>query len=125
MKYVMISLLAAASTAVAYDFSALQQAVTNNPQVQQAVGAQVMKNAAATAPTTGAGVLGALSKMTPEQQKMLMTQANAIAAKLFTPAEAKSLKTFQATPQGAGVMNKLPALVEQLAPVIFQMYAGK
>ncbi|MFZ2587765.1 MAG: hypothetical protein WAZ18_06590 [Alphaproteobacteria bacterium] len=125
MKYVMIALLAAASTAVAYDFSAIQNAVMNNPTVQQEVGKRVIQNTAASVPTTKAGVISALGSLTPEQRAQLMTQANAIAAKLFTPAEAKAVKGFQATPAGQGVMSKLPALAEQLAPVILQMYAGK
>ena len=125
MKYVLVAMLAAASTVVAYDFSAVQNAVMNNPQVQQEVGKRVMQNAAATAPTTGVGMVKALGSLSPAQQQALMVQANALATKLFTPAEQKSLKAFQSTPQGQGVMSKLPALVEQLAPILLQMYATK
>lgn len=116
-----------AGMAYAYDFSAIQNAIVNDPAVQQQVGAQVMKNpqlltgAAGATGTSAAGMMAALS---PAQKQQLMTQANAIAAKLFTPGEQQSLKAFQATPNGASITSKLPTLVQQLAPVLLQMYAG-
>ncbi|HEX2859337.1 MAG TPA: hypothetical protein VHP58_03970 [Alphaproteobacteria bacterium] len=120
-----------AGVAYAYDFSAIQNAVMNDPAVQQQVGAQVMKNpqlltgaAGATGTAGMTGAAGMMAALSPAQKTQLMTQANAIAAKLFTPSEQKSLQAFQATPDGASITGKLPTLVQQLAPVLLQMYAG-
>jgi hypothetical protein len=140
----------------AYDFSAIQQQIMNDPSVQQAVGQQVMKqattNPAGTANVLG-GMLGAggaagatggnmstllgavLGNKTAAKTPItaapatgnaaLMATAQAAMAKVLTPTEQKSLQAYSATPTGASVMSKMPALVEQLMPIMLQMYGAK
>ncbi len=123
-----------AASAYAVDFNAISNAVMNDPAVQQAVGKQVMQQAAsnpgavATALGGAAGVsgtLGMLGSLNPAQQQQLVAAAQAIGGKLFTPAEQTALAKFQSSPEGTGIMAKMPALLEQLAPVVMQMYATK
>lgn len=101
----------------------------SNPAVQQAVLQQALSGATAKAATGKGAMATALATLTPEQTALLTQKAQAIAAKLFTAKEQKALTAFQTSPEGAGVMGKMPALMQQLAPVILQMYmapaAGK
>ena len=59
------------------------------------------------------------------QQASLLQQTMGIANKSFTPQEQASLNAFAATPEGQSIMAKLPGVIQQLAPVVLQMYAGQ
>jgi len=67
-------------------------------------------------------VAGSLS---PQQQASLLQQTMGVANKNFTPQEQASLNAFAATPEGQSIMAKLPGVIQQLAPVVLQMYAGQ
>jgi hypothetical protein len=60
-----------------------------------------------------------------QQQATLLQQTMAVANKSFTPQEQASLNAFTATPEGQSIMAKLPGVIQQLAPVVLQMYAGQ
>lgn len=60
-----------------------------------------------------------------QQQASLLQQTMAMANKTFTPQEQASLNAFAATPEGQSIMAKLPGLIQQLTPVVMQMYAGQ
>jgi hypothetical protein len=115
MKRILALMLALPFAAQAYDLNAIQQQLMNNPEVQQAVGAQVMKQA--TKPTAAAAATG--------QNALLMQAFNAAASKYLTPAETKSLNAYKASPTGASVMAKLPQIAQELMPVLLQMYGKK
>lgn len=99
-------------------------AVANSMLGQQAQGAlmqqalQVMANN----PQLLTQMAGSLNTT---QQASLMQQAMAMANQSFTPQEQASLNAFTATPEGQSIMAKLPGLIQQLAPVVLQMYAGQ
>ena len=59
------------------------------------------------------------------QQASLLQQTMTMANKTFTPQEQASLNAFAATPEGQSIMAKLPGVIQQLAPVVMQMYAGQ
>lgn len=108
---------------------AVQQAAVqaaSNPAVQQAVLQQALAGSANPVPTaTGKGALAtALATLTPQQTALLTQKAQGIASKLFTAKEQTALSAFQASPEGSSIMGKMPLLMEQLAPVILQMYAS-
>lgn len=111
---------AAAAHAQQFDLNQLQNTVMSNPQVQQAVGQAVMQNAA----KNPAALAGGFASMTPAQTSAFGTQAQAAVAKLLTPSENKSLTTFAASPDGQGIMAKLPEIAQALAPLVMQAYAG-
>ncbi|TKW61889.1 MAG: hypothetical protein DI628_04520 [Blastochloris viridis] len=67
-------------------------------------------------------VAGSLS---PQQQASLLQQTMGVANKNFTPQEQASLNAFAATPEGQSIMAKLPGVIQQLAPMVLQMYAGQ
>jgi hypothetical protein len=112
--------LCAIASAYALDFSAMQQQLLANPAVQQ----QLATTAAQTAASNPQMLSQAIASLTPQQQTTLAGQAQAIAAKVFTPAENTKLTAFAATPEGKGIIAKLPQFAEQLMPVVLQMYAG-
>ncbi len=60
-----------------------------------------------------------------QQQATLLQQTLSVANKSFTPQEQASLNAFAATPEGQSIMAKLPGLIQQLTPVVLQMYAGQ
>lgn len=62
--------------------------------------------------------------LNPTQQATLMQQALGMANQTFTAKEQASFNAFTATPEGQSIMAKLPVLIQQLAPVVLQMYAG-
>lgn len=113
--------LCAIASAYALDFSAMQQQLLANPAVQQ----QLAATAAQTAASNPQMLTQAIASLTPQQQSTLAAQAQAIAAKVFTPAENASLNAFTATPEGQGIMAKLPQFAQQLMPVILQLVAGQ
>lgn len=67
-------------------------------------------------------VAGSLS---PQQQASLLQQTMGVANQNFTPKEQASLNAFASTPEGQSIMAKLPGVIQQLAPVVMQMYAGQ
>lgn len=60
-----------------------------------------------------------------QQQATLLQQTLSVANRNFTPQEQASLNAFAATPEGQSIMAKLPGVIQQLAPVVMQMYAGQ
>ncbi|MBI1308330.1 MAG: hypothetical protein GC129_00530 [Proteobacteria bacterium] len=113
-----------AATASAYDFTALQQQLMASPAAQQAV-AQTVASNPQLATSTASSMATMLGNLTPSQTQLLSTQVQAITQKLFTPAEQTKLTQFQATPEGASIVSKLPALAQQLAPVLLQLYMSQ
>ncbi|RYG60214.1 MAG: hypothetical protein EON60_07935 [Alphaproteobacteria bacterium] len=62
--------------------------------------------------------------LTPQQQVAFTQQALAVTQRNLTPAEQAKLTAFTASPEGASIASKLPQIMQQLAPVLLQMYAG-
>ncbi len=60
-----------------------------------------------------------------QQQASLLQQTMSVANKSFTPQEQASLNAFASTPEGQSIMAKLPGVIQQLAPMVLQMYAGQ
>lgn len=124
-----VAVIATATVAHAqtFDLGAIQKQLAASPAAQQAsqgLQQQMMQQAlteAANNPQLVAKMAGSLS---PSQQSTIMTKAMSIGQTLFTPAEQAKLASFGATPEGAGIMAKLPQLAQQLAPTVLQMYAG-
>jgi len=65
------------------------------------------------------------SSLSPQQQAALTQQALGLATQTFTVQEQASFTAFAATPEGQGIMAKLPTLLQQLTPVLLSMYAGQ
>lgn len=100
-----------------FDFNAIGKQLMANPAVQQQV--------ATTAANNPQLVSQFANSLTPAQQTTLSQQALEVAKQMLTPAEQTALTQFQSTPEGAGVMAKLPAIIQQLAPTLLQMYAAQ
>lgn len=112
--------LCAIASTYALDFAAMQKQLMANPAIQQ----QLATTAAQTAASNPQLLTSAIANLTPQQQTTLSQKAMAIAAQVFTPAENAKLTAFTATPEGQGIVAKLPAFAEQLMPVVMQMVAG-
>lgn len=89
-------------------------------QAQQAIMQQAMQQVASN-PQLLSQMAGSL---TPQQQASFTQQALAAMQKNLTPAEQAKLTAFTASPEGASIAAKLPQIMQQLAPVLLQMYAG-
>ena len=89
-------------------------------QAQQAVMQQALQQLAANPQM----LTQMAASLTPQQQATLTTQALSVAQKNLTTAEQAKLTAFTASPEGASIAAKLPQIVQQLAPVLLQMYAG-
>ncbi len=89
-------------------------------QAQQAMMQQAMQQMANN-PQLLTQMAGALSS---QQQATLSTQALSAIKQVLTPAEQAKLTAFTASPEGASIASKLPQIMQQLAPVMLQMYAG-
>lgn len=123
----MATLALTATTAQAYDLTGMQQMLASPAGQQQAL--QVAQKVVANPQmATAAGASMAdqfLANLTPAQQQQLTAKFNAIAAQVLTPAENSKLLQFQSSAEGAGVIAKMPRIIEQFAPVILQMYLSQ
>jgi len=109
--------LAGAAVAQTVDFSA----ILANPQVQQALGQQIVGGAMA---NNAGNPAGGFSTMTPAQANTLAVQAQAIANKYLTKAEQDKLEQFQASAEGQSIISKIPQMANELAPLLLQAYMG-
>lgn len=110
-----------------FDFNAIKQQLAASPAAQQATQGmqqQVMQQALQQAAKNPQLLTSMASQLTPTQQSTLMQQAMAAGKQIFTPAEQSKLASFTSTPEGAGIVAKLPQLVQQLAPTVLQMVAA-
>ncbi len=98
--------------------------VATSPLAQQAQTAMVQQalQVMAANPQLVTQLAGSLN---PQQQATLMQQALGLATQTFTAKEQASFTAFAATPEGQGIMAKLPQLMQQLTPVLLSMYAGQ
>jgi hypothetical protein len=108
---------AGVAAAQAVDFGS----ILSNPQVQQALGQQIVGGAMA---NNQGNPAGGFSTMTPAQANTLAVQAQAIANKYLTKAEQDKLEAFQASPEGQAIIAKMPQMANELAPLLLQAYMG-
>lgn len=135
MKYLLTLLMlpatifvAAQAQAQGLNLQALQQQLSANPAAQQAMqqGQQaILQQALQQLAANPQMLMQMAGSLTPQQQATLMQQAMAAGQQIFTPAEQAKLTAFTSSPEGASIAAKLPLLVQQLAPVVLQMYAGQ
>lgn len=97
---------------------AAQQAVQQT--TQQAIVNQALQQLAAN-PQMLTSMVNSLS---PQQQATLMQQALTAGQKIFTQQEQTKLLAFTSSPEGASIAAKMPQLVQQLTPMVLQMYAA-
>lgn len=65
------------------------------------------------------------ASLSAQQQASLKDRMMSVAKNVLTPAEQTSLNTFASTPEGASIAAKMPQIVQQMAPVVLQMYASQ
>lgn len=94
-----------------------------NPLAQQAQAA-VMQQALQQVASNPQLLSQMAGSLTPQQQVAFTQQALAVTQRNLTPAEQAKLTAFTASPEGASIASKLPQIMQQLAPVLLQMYAG-
>jgi len=111
------------SRAQTLDLGALQRQLGASPagqQAQQAMVQQAMQYLASNPQM----LTSMVNSLTPEQQASLTQQALVAGQKIFTPAEQTKLTQFVTSPEGAGIAQKMPQLIQQMTPVVMQMYAA-
>lgn len=121
MRHTLLTLamvaLAGTAGAQALDFGNL----LSNPQIQQALGQQIVGSAMA---NNAGNPAGGFSTMTAAQANTLAEQAQAIANKYLTKGEQDKLAQFQASPEGQSIVSKMPQMANELAPLLLQAYLG-